>query len=84
MVLLRRYGHQMRQDRERHILEGNRASVEQLQIICSVCFDKRRNLFRIKLTVVSALDTGFQLFLREISQELLHNCISYFLICFMG
>ena len=41
-------------------------SVEQLQIICSVCFDKRRNLFRIKLTVVSLCNTALQFFLCKI------------------
>ena len=80
LILLRGNGHQMGQDGERHILERDGGTMEQLQEISAVRLHKRRDLRRIKLLVVSAVDAVLQLLLCKIRQELAHNRVSCLLI----
>ena len=54
--------------------------MEQLQEISAVRLHKRRDLRRIKLLVVSAVDAVLQFSFREIRQELAHNRVSRLLI----
>ena len=72
--------HQMRQDRQSHILEGNGCSVEKLQIILTIQLDQGSNRRIIKLAVVGMVDTVVQLFFRKIIQKCRQNQLGYFLI----
>ena len=66
MILLCRGSHQIRKNGQCHVLEGDGTSVEQLQIISAVRLDKRSDLLRVKLAVVSVVDAVTQLFLGEV------------------
>ena len=66
MILLCRGSHQIRKNGQCHIFERNGASVEEFQIVGTVCLDKRSNLLRVKLAVVSVINTIAQFFLGEI------------------
>ena len=57
MILLRAGGQQIRQDGQRHILKRDGGAVEKFQKIHAVLFDKLRDPRRVKLLIVSAVDT---------------------------
>ena len=80
MILLRRRYHQMRQDRQRHILECDCRTVKKIQIISMIRLCKRRDLFRIEFGIVSPADTVLQLLIGKVRQIEFHNLIGDLLI----
>ena len=74
----------MRQDGQCHILECDRRTMKQLQIICILCLCKRCDHLRVKLGIICAVDTGLKLALREIREIKLHHLISNLPVIHLG
>ena len=75
MVLLRRRDHQVRQNRERHVLKGNGGAMEKLHVFHAVYVSERSDGRRIKLAVIRCGDAALQLFFRIIGKKQLHDFI---------
>ena len=54
--------------------------MEQFQIVSAVCIYQRCDLLGVKLGIISAVDTVFQLFLGKICQKEFHDFIGCLLI----
>ena len=80
LILLSAACHKMRQDWQCHILECDRCTVKQLQIISTIRISKRCNDICIKFLIICFIDTAFQFFFREVCQVQLHYFICNFLI----
>ena len=65
--------HQMRQDRQRHILEGDRRSMEQFQIPYAIRLFQAGDLRYIELAVVCSVDTTLQFFLGIVGKKQAHD-----------
>ena len=79
-VLFCRRGHEIGQNRERHIFERNGFAVEELEVISIVREGERRNFGRVEFLVVSALNAGAQLLFAVIGEQKTHHAIGRFLI----
>ena len=76
-ILLRRRCHKIRKNGKSHILKSDRRAVKQFQVPCVTGFSERRYLVRIKLFVISAVDTVLQFLLRIIRKKKAHDFISH-------
>ena len=76
--------HQMRKNGQCHILKCDGGTMEQFQIISSVCFMKRGDLCCVKFLIVCICNTVLQLFLCKICKKTAHNFIGCFLICHLS
>ena len=76
--------HQMRKNGQCHILKCDSGTMEQFQIISSVCFMKRGDLCCVKFLIVCICNTVLQLFLCKICKKTAHNFIGCFLICHLS
>ena len=80
MVLLSCRGHQVGQDGQGHILKGDRAPVEQLQVVGPARLGQGRDLFCVKFTIIGVFDAALQLFLCIVGEEELHHLVGSLLI----
>ena len=79
-VLFCRRGHEIGQNRERHILERNGLSVEELEVVGVVREGQRRNFRRVELLVVCAPNARAEFFLGIVGEQKTHHAIGHFLI----
>ena len=70
----------MGKNAERHILERDRPSMEELKEIDPVLLHERSDLLRIKFRIVGVLNAGPKLLLGKIREEFAHHFIGEILI----
>src|SRR5699024_5009006 len=73
IVFLRSCCQEMRQNGERHILKRDRCTMEEFQMICIFYFDERSDHLCVKFRIICTVYAVFQLLLRKIREELLHD-----------
>ena len=76
-VLPCRSRHQIGQNRERHVLERDRGTVEQLEIPRVAGLFQRNDQVVVEFTVVSAADACLELFFRIIGKKKAHDFVSH-------
>ena len=84
LVLSRCCCHKMWKNGQCHILESDGRTVEQFQIVSSICLMKRCDLCGVEFLIVCICNTVLQLFFCKICKKTAHNFIGCFLICHLS